>query len=260
MSLTTFRRPCTQCSHIILPRRGFSSSPISRSPAWPWRRSPSSSPEWIREERRIYARPSQLRPKLLWVVVGIWTPLWWVCSCSGDQARTTRLTSDRFCLTYSFFVADNIRYSSTRSLEATSATTSSSSSASTAEAISATLNPLLATQSTKDSLIAGVLVTAGLILPALSLGFPTRVVTKMTQVRLRPAVSSLPSSNAVVVGKEVKKKAGEFEEFIEFETLSTQMWRGPWGRPRLIPRDDIKVVRTLRRDSKSKNIQISRER
>lgn len=125
------------------------------------------------------------------------------------------------------------------------------SSPSMSEAISATLDPLLATQITKDSLIAGILVTAGLTLPALALGFPTRVVTKMTQVRMRPVVSSLPSTTPVTIGKEAKRKASDFNEFVEFETLSTQMWRGPWGKPRLIPRDDIKVLRTRRGDGTS---------
>jgi hypothetical protein len=134
-------------------------------------------------------------------------------------------------------VADNIRYSNKQAaLEAQNPATSTTATKSvqalpTASAITATLDPIAATQTTKDSLIAGILVAAGLTLPALAIGFPTRIITRMTQVRLKSATANAAAKP-------------EVKEFIEFETISNQMWRGPWGRPRLIPRSDVSVVRT----------------
>ncbi len=151
----------------------------------------------------------------------------------------------------SFFTADNIRFSADRqATEAAEAASSGSRTARPAEssrpstatnavtasaiAIANTLDPVAATQSTKNSLVAGVLLTAGLVLPFFVVAWPTRMVTRLTQVRLVPATASATTAGAA-------KHAPR--EYIEVETISQAMWRGPWGRPRLIPREDVHVAR-----------------
>lgn len=146
-------------------------------------------------------------------------------------------------------MADNLRYNppelaeslpvdhtSIETSPATSPTTPSSSSTSTTKATLDSIESSSLFQNYKREALSSIILSAGFFMTSMALLYPTRIITRLTQVRARPSVptSGLTTAGIARVGKEA-------EGHVLVETAANEMWIGKWGRARKIQPERIHV-------------------
>lgn len=222
---------------------------------WPWRTVEADAASGrATEERLIYARPPSFRPKMLWFVIG---------KPGFRFAEPERLSEPPFAAAWipaSVLMADNlIRGYENEEFEAKQAaaadaasakdlvnnpkpapiSSSTTSTTATAERVGEDPHPDLATEPqpvhtstkansllpfvTNGQLAATAIVLAGSFMTFVSLAYPTRVITRLAQVRSR------------------QSSQDPWKYLIKMETASNQMWAGSWKKARLIDPSRINV-------------------
>ncbi|KAJ9107205.1 hypothetical protein QFC20_003740 [Naganishia adeliensis] len=200
---------------------------------WPWRTVEADAATGkTTEERLIYSRPPSFRPKMLWFVIAAWIP---ASVLMADNLIRGYENEEFEAKAAAALDTANAKTSATQSSTDTTAT----SSAKTTERVSEDPHPDLAPEPqtvhtstkansmlpfvTNGQLAATAIVLAGSFMTFVSLAYPTRVITRLAQVRTRQGAQE------------------PWKYLIKMETASNQMWAGSWKKARLIDPSRINV-------------------
>ncbi|KAJ9121561.1 hypothetical protein QFC22_002180 [Naganishia vaughanmartiniae] len=216
--------------------------PVQNNPKagnWPWKTVEFDQANGkTTEERLIYARPPSFRPKMLWFVIAAWIP---ASALMADNLIRGYENEEYEAKEEAILEASKQQLPPAVSANNAVAATPSPSSAE--PRVNEDPHPDLLDESTtihtsqkanslvpfftNGQLAATAIVLAGSFMTFVSLAYPTRVITRLAQVRT---------------------KTSQHEPWtysIQMETASNQMWTGSWKRARLVEpeRMDVGLIR-----------------
>ncbi|KAJ9095808.1 hypothetical protein QFC19_007422 [Naganishia cerealis] len=209
---------------------------------WPWKTVESNQATGkTTEERLIYSRPPSFRPKMLWFVIAAWIP---ASVLMADNLIRGYENEEYEAKEQAILEASKIESNSSVSNKDAVVKSSTKPSPSAVESrVSEDTHPDLLDEPvaphtsqkpnslvpfvTNGQLAATAIVLAGSFMTFVSLAYPTRVITRLTQVRSRAS------------GQD------PWIYSIRMETASNQMWTGSWRKARLIEpeRVDVGLIR-----------------
>ncbi|KAH8086990.1 hypothetical protein HD553DRAFT_208480 [Filobasidium floriforme] len=255
LSRTYFRNFSTARPTATKPKSTPSSPTVSPSISrdFPWRtiaQDPKTNE--VIQERTIYARPLNFRPKLLWVVMLAMVP---GCFLAADTVQM-KLELDEKIAAIEQEQATKMSTLPSPENSTTAVKPSPTTPALPTETEVVATSPAVAPSPfapitdiiSPESILSGFLVSIGGAISVLILYYPTRVVSRLTQMR-RVATADLPASVASKASSlplpirtrvDVNRKKGEElgQTWIRMETAAEGMWAGKFGLPR-----DIRMER-----------------